>query len=64
MVLEYFELCGKYEGYTNHKESFTQFCSKIETIKNGQISREFSGKIDDGNKNNNKYYSKNRDEIT
>lgn len=49
---EYFELCGKYKGYTNHRESFTQFCSKIETIKNGQISREFSGKVDDGHNNN------------
>ena len=31
---EYFELCGKYDSYSNHKESFKQFCTKIETIKN------------------------------
>ena len=50
---EYFELCGKYEDYSNHKDSFKQFCTKIETIKNGQIAREFSGKADDGHNNNN-----------
>lgn len=52
---EYFELCGKYEDYIDHKQSFKQFCTKIETIKNGQIAREFSGKADNGDKNNNKY---------
>ena len=30
------------------------FVLKIETIKNGQIAREFSGKADDGHNNNNK----------
>ena len=54
---EYFELCGKYDSYSNHKESFKQFCTKIETIKNWQISREFSGKADNGDKNNNSYHS-------
>tara|TARA_B100001094_G_scaffold143638_1_gene139131 strand:- start:1359 stop:2075 length:717 start_codon:yes stop_codon:yes gene_type:complete len=46
---EYFQLSGKYEDYCDHSQPFRTFCNRIEKIKNGQISREFSGKVDDNN---------------
>jgi len=50
---EYFQLSGKYNDYCDHTESFTIFCNGIEKIKNGQIAREFSGKSEDSNRDNN-----------
>jgi len=55
---EYFQLSGKYEEFENHNGPFKIFCNKVEKIKNGQISREFSGKVDDNNSNSKENYTK------
>ena len=55
---EYFQLSGKYEEFENHNEPLKIFCNKVEKIKNGQISREFSGKVDDNNSNSKENYTK------